>query len=382
MPHHGLAIVEAPSYGIGRVLTEPSPAGVSTTALGADRVVLENAHLRATLSRFGFLHSLVEKSTSREALSAPGNKLLLYADEPNAWDAWDVDPQHQETETPCPPAEKCQFDQTGSLQAGSPLRAEVVFERRIGHRSHLRQTVRLDAESRRLEFHCDCDWREDHKMLKVAFPVNVRAMNATYEMQFGSVERPTHFNTSYDFARYEVPGHKWSDLSEHGFGVALLSESKYGFSTFGNTMRMSLLRAPKHPDPQADMGRHEFAYAIMPHAGNWREAGVVAEAQRFNVPLLFAPVAAQLPPRSFAAVDDANLVLDTIKRAEDSPAIVLRLYECHGARGTARLTVDLPFKSARFCNILEEEGAAAKVIGREIEIPYAPFQIISVKLTP
>ncbi len=164
--------------------------------------------------------------------------MLLYVDEPLAWDAWDVDPQHMETETPCGAAESCRI-----VEAASPLRAEVEFERSIGRRSRLRQSVRLDAGARRLEFHCDCDWREEHRMLKVAFPVTVRAMNATYEMQFGCVERPTHFNTSYDLARYEVPGHKWSDLSEHGFGVALLSESKYGFSTFGNTLRMSLLRA-------------------------------------------------------------------------------------------------------------------------------------------
>src|SRR5437868_12948600 len=111
--------------------------------------------------------------------------------------------------------------------------------------------VRLDANATRSEVHCDCHWHESHQVLKVAFPVNVRAMNATYEMQFGCVERPTHFNTRFDLARYEVPGHRWADLSEHGFGVALLSESKYGYSTFANTLRMSLLRAPKHPDPQA-----------------------------------------------------------------------------------------------------------------------------------
>jgi alpha-mannosidase len=208
-------------------------------------------------------------------------------------------------------------------------------------------------------------------------------MNATYEMQFGCVERPTHFNTSYDLARYEVPGHKWADLSEHGFGVALLSESKYGFSTFGNTMRMSLLRSPKNPDPNADMGRHQFAYAIMPHAGNWREAGVVAEALRFNAPLLFvpsSPAARSLIGRSFASVDDPNLILDTIKRAEDGDAIILRLYECHGARGTARVTLGFPCRSAVYCNLLEDDDEPADLKDRVITVPYTPFQIITIKL--
>ena len=162
----------------------------------------------------------------------------------------------------------------------------------------------------------------------------MRAPNATYEMPFGYAERPTHYSTSWDRARYEVPGHRFADLSEHGFGVALLTDSKYGYSCYGNELRLSLLRSPKSPDPEADMGRHEFAYALMPHAGGWREAGVVAEAARFNAPLRWT---AASPVESFAAVDDPNLVLDTIKRAEDSDALVLRLYEAHGARGTARV---------------------------------------------
>ena len=364
--------VEVPPYGAGpivealdRVITEQS----------ADRVILENRFLRATVNRNGTVTSMIEKSASRESLSSPGNQLLLYRDEPNAWDAWDIDPQHMETESPCAPAES--FTVTASS-----LRAEVTFERLIGKDSRMTQIVRLDADSRRLEFHCDCDWQESHRVLKVAFPVNVRAMNATYEMQFGCVERPTHFNTRYDLARYEVPGHRFCDLSEPGFGVALLSESKYGYSTFSNTMRMTLLRAPKHPDPTADMGRHHFAYAIMPHAGDWREAGVVAEAHRFNAPLILTSVPENLQPVSFASVDDSNLVLDTIKRSEDDDAIVFRIYECHGARGTAHLHVNFPFNSAHFCDILEREISPATVREGKIEVPYAPFKILTLKIKP
>lgn len=376
LPNGTLAFAEAPPYGIGRIIEDQSTCTATAVAQVAGGIILENTHLRATLGTDGGLRSIIDKSTGREALAGAGNQLLLYVDEPLAWDAWDVDPQHLETETACPAAESCRI-----VETGSPLRAEVVFERRIGVASHLRQTVRLDAESRRLEFHCQCDWQESHKMLRVAFPVNVRAMNATYEMQFGCVERPTHFNTSYDLARYEVPGHKWSDLSEHGFGVALLSESKYGYSTFGNVMRLSLLRSPTHPDPEADMGRHEFAYAVMPHAGNWREAGVVAEAFRFNVPMILATGAADTNTgKSFASIDDGNLVLDTIKRAEEGDAIVLRLYECHGARGPARLQIGWPCRRAAFCNLLEDELTAAELSDGVIEFAYTPYQIISLKV--
>jgi alpha-mannosidase len=192
-------------------------------------------------------------------------------------------------------------------------------------------------------------------------------------MPFGYAERPTHYSTSWDRARYEVPGHRWADLSEHGFGVALLSDSKYGWSCYGDELRLSLLRSTKSPDPEADMGRHEFAYALMPHAGGWREAGVVAEAARFN-----APLRATTPPADdwFVELDDSNLVLDTIKRAEDSDALVLRLYEAHGARGTARLR--LPASSASRANVLEDEGAPLEVVAGAIVIPYRPHEIVTV----
>ena len=194
-------------------------------------------------------------------------------------------------------------------------------------------------------------------------------------MQFGHTERPTHFSTSHDLARFEVPGHRFADLSEHGFGVALLTDCKYGYSTYGNEMRISLLRAPKVPDPEADMGRHEFAYAVMPHAGGWRDAGVVGEAARFETPLRWAPGAAE--PGSLFSVDDPNLVLDTVKRAEDSDALVLRLYEAHGARGTARLRVGVPFAGAVSCNLLEDPGEPLETDGDEIVVAYRPHEIVS-----
>ena len=153
----------------------------------------------------------------------------------------------------------------------------------------MHQVVRLDAEAARLEFHCSVDWREERRALKVRFPVAVRAPRATYEMQFGVIERPTHHSTRRDLAQYEVPGHRFADLSEHGFGVALLSAATYGWSVLGEAMRMTLLRSPRWPDPAADVGEHELAFAVMPHAGGWAEAGVTAEALRFNAPLLSGP---------------------------------------------------------------------------------------------
>jgi alpha-mannosidase len=366
-PDGELAWVEAPSYGIGSA-AGAGPDVARATERG-DRLVLENGRLRAELTREGRLVSLVHLAGDREALAEPGNVFQLYDDRPTAYEAWDVDPFHLETARDAGPAESCAVTQPGGL------RAQVELGYRIGTASTLRQLVRLDAGASRLEFHCEVDWRERQTMLKVLFPVAVHSAVATYQMQFGHAERPTHFSTSHDLARYEVPGHRFADLSEHGFGVALLTDCKYGYSTLGGEMRISLLRSTSVPDPDADAGSHRFAYAVMPHPGGWREAGVVAEAARFATPLRWAAAAGE--PRSWLSVDDPNLLLDTVKRAEDSDALLLRLYEAHGARGRARLRVGWPVDEAVSCNLLEDAGEPLPLAGGVIEVGYRPHQIIS-----
>jgi alpha-mannosidase len=363
-PGGELVVVEAPPYATGEVVA-------ADDAVSVEGLTLENAHLLVHLSESGAVESVVDKAAGRETLAEPGNRLELYDDRPVDFDAWDIDPFHLETRRDAGPAD------SWHVVTSSPLRGEIAFERRIGEASTMRQVVRLDAGSRRLEFHTEVDWHESHKLLKVCFPLAVRARTATYEMPFGFAERPTHFSTSFDRARYEVPGHRWSDLSEHGFGAALLTDSKYGYSGYGNELRISLLRAPKSPDPEADMGRHEFAYALLPHAGGWRDAGVVSEGARFNADIRWGRCT---PAGSLAAVDDTNLVLDTIKRAEDSDDLVLRLYEAHGGRGVARLQLGIPFESARRANALEEDGEPIEVENGELVVPYRPHEVLTVKI--
>ena len=354
---------------VGDTIVEAAPYATAAPVeprdeVRADGLTLENAHLRATFAENGTLVQLFDKPTGREALSGPGNLFELFDDDPVEFDAWDIDPYTLDTGRTASPA-------MGHSVSGSPLRGEISFEY-----PSLRQTVRLDADSRVLEFHTEVDWHVSHTLLKVCFPLAVLSKTATYEMPFGYAERPTHYSTSRDAAQYEVPGHRWADLSEHGFGVALLNDSKYGYSCFGNELRLTLLRAPKSPDPEADMGRHEFAYALMPHAGDWRTAGVLAEATRFNAPLRRTAVIQQ-----FASVEDPNLVLSAVKRAEDSDAIVLRFYEPYGARGTARVRVGAPFTSARRASALEDDGDALDVDSDTIVIPYRPHELVTVKVT-
>jgi alpha-mannosidase len=354
--------VGAAAYAAGRIRE-------SDDAVTVDGLTLENEHLLVRLSEDGSVESVVDKATGRETLATPGNRLELYEDLPVNFDAWDIDPFHLETRRDCPPAG------SWSVVADGPLRGEVAFERRVGERSTMRQVVRLDAGSRRVEFHTTVDWHEEHKLLKVCFPLDVHSPNATYEMPFAYAERPTHYSTSFDRARYEVPGHRWADLSEHGFGAALLTDSKYGYSCYGNELRISLLRSPKSPDPEADMGSHEFAYALFPHAGGWRDGGVVAEGMRFNAPLRWASGA---PDASFASVDDPNLVLDTIKRGERSDSLVLRLYEAHGGRGVARVRLAAPVGRARLANALEEAKGDVELEDGVLVLPYRPHEVLTV----
>jgi alpha-mannosidase len=349
-----LVMVDLPPCGAGQIV---SGGAVRAEIRPGGAVVLANEHLRAALAPDGTIASLVDHG--REALSAPANRLELYADDPVHWDAWDVDPAHLETREDLPPAAGVK------LIDRSPLRVEVVFDR-----GWITQTIRLDAGSRRLEVHSEVDWQFDHRFLKVAFPLAVHATEATYEVAFGAVKRPTHYSTRADLAKYEVPGHRWADMSEHGFGVAVLTDSKYGYSAFGDTLRISLLRAPRLPDPEADRARHAFAYALLPHTGTWQDAGVVNEAAAFNSPVRWG----NLAPGSRASA--TGLVLDTVKRAEDSDALVLRLYEPHGARGTAR--VRIPATRAHRANLLEEPGEPLEIEDGEILVPFRPWEIVTV----
>jgi alpha-mannosidase len=358
-------LVSARPFATAHVAEPQAPVAITPEGAGWR---LENAHLRATVDRDGRLVELVYRASGRQVLRGPGNVLELYEDIPINWDAWDVDPFHLETRADCPPAH------AAHVVSESPLRAEIAFEHRIGTASTGTQTIRLDADAHRIEFGWVIDWRESQKILKVRFPVDVHSPNATYEMQFGAVERPTHYTTKHDLARYEVPGHRWSDLSEHGFGVALLSESKYGYSTFGNELRMSLLRAPGSPDPTADRGEHRFRYALYPHAGRWQEGGVVAEALDFNAPL----VGASTTLESLFSIDTSDLMLDTVKLAEREDALVLRLYEAHGARGRAGLTFGVPADSVTRANLLEDpEGEPLELRAGRVELDYRPYEIIT-----
>uniref|UniRef100_A0A8C9ZM72 alpha-mannosidase n=1 Tax=Sander lucioperca TaxID=283035 RepID=A0A8C9ZM72_SANLU len=316
----------------------------------------------------------------REAISdsCHGNQFLMFDDVPLYWDAWDVMDYHLQTRKPV-----LEVVQPLRVVSSGGLRGSVSFTLRISDKSTITQEIVMDAMSPYIKFNTEVKWAESHKFLKVEFPVRVHSPNATYEIQFGHLQRPTHRNTSWDWARFEVWGHKWADLSEHNFGVALLNDCKYGYSVHKNTMTLSLLRAPKAPDVNADMGTHHFTYAIMPHTGSFQDASVIQCAYNLNFPLRSFQCTPDTEPWSAFSISTAAVILETIKQAEERKrALVVRLYEAHGSSVTATLCTTLPVREAWHCDLLERHDAArpAHITSEGITLNFSPFQIVSLLL--
>lgn len=371
-----LGVVSAPPMGYA-VFAQPA-SGPQATLLEAETgFVLENDLVRATFNRGGGLIGLFDKRAERECIMSggSGNRFVLFDDNPANWDAWDVDAFHLEKRSDVGPALAARVVEAG------PLRVAVEFAYRLSPASTLLQTVSLTAVSPRLDFATEVEWHESHRFLKVEFPLALRAASATYETQYGHVQRPTHFNTSWDLARFETPAQRWADLSEPDFGVALLNDSKYGYAVHGSVMRLSLLRSPKLPDPGADMGHHAFRYALLPHPGAPQQADVVAEAYRFNVPLLIGRTTAAPGEVSFFSTDTPAAVIDWVKQAEDSDALIIRLYEARGTHTRTRLASSLPVYAAAVCNLLEEEETPVLWQAGGASLELRPFEIVTLKLS-
>ena len=377
------ATVSSCGYQVYNLQAGPTVAEVPRTGgATADLRSLENEHLRIELDDRGLLSSIFDKSAQRQVLAVGelGNRFQLHPDYPNFFDAWDIDRFAFE--------QVADLDEVESIDvvATGPLRAGIRVTRRFGA-SCLTQVIGLDAGGRAIDFDTEVDWHETNRLLKVAFPVGVRSPRATYEIQYGHVERPTHANTSWDVARFEVCAHKWADLSEPGYGVALLNDCKYGYDILGNVIRLSLLRAPTWPDPVADRGHHHFRYRLLPHAGDLREAGVIDAGYDLNVPLrsvATSPRAGVMPPLgSLLSVDVEHVVIEAVKVGDDdADALVVRMYEAWGRRGPVTLRGPWALRRATVTDLLEREIAPIPTDGPAVTVDVTPFQIVTLKLEP
>lgn len=336
----------------------------------------------------GEIIRLWDKTAKRNVLKPGegGNRFYFFHDRPLLWDAWDID-SHYEHQV----AGEAELLEQKWVLAGR-TKDVLRFRWRL-HDSFITQDIVFYHHDRRIDFKTQVNWKEEHKLLKVGFPIDVVTSKATYEIPFGALERPTHRNTSWEQAQYEVCGHRFVDVSEYGYGVSLLNDCKYGYDVQGCTIRLSLLRAPRWPDRTADLGEHHFTYALYPHEGDWRSAHTVRRASELNSEAAVMRIEGEdkdgavntaLSPSSdrdaWIRLDSKHVILDTVKTAEDGNGTVLRFYESAGSRERIVLRWPHAFGQAYLSNALEVVGEPLEANDRQIELQFAPYEIKTVLL--
>lgn len=341
-----------------------------------DKYTLETPFYSIHLDEKGEFDRIYDKENDREIVQ-PGktmNHICMYEDKPIYYDNWDIDIYYTEKSWNVDDVESMEWTELGSVRA-------VLEITRKASKSTITQQIIFYAGQKRIEFRTHVDWKEHQTLLKVHFPAAVHTDEATFDIQFGSLTRKTHSNTSWDMARFESCGQKWIDLSEGHYGVSLLNDCKYGHSVKDSNMALTLIKSGIEPNPTTDQEEHDFTYALYPHAENWRAAGTVAEAYKLNQPLRVQMNACGgCEDVSFASVDADNVVLETVKRAEDGRGVILRMYESENAYTRAKVTVNTAFTKAYVCNLLEEEQEEAPVSGKEIAVTLKPYEVVTLKL--
>jgi len=356
-------------YKIFRVATASAALAKTTSALPrtpfrpvvARADLLENDFWRVRVdAKSGCITSIFDKKFQREYLApnSCGNLLQAFRDKPKDWDAWNIDANFEDQKWDLTDAEEVKLIETG------PVRAVIRVTRKF-QKSTFVQYITLTAGSPRVDIRMEADWHEEHILIKAAVAAAAKSDFATYEIPYGSIERPTTRNTPTEKAMYEVPALRWADISDASGGISLLNDSKYGHDAKGNVLRISLLRSPKWPDANADMGHHEFTYSIYPHAGTWREAGTVRRGYELNTPLLAIATQAHtgsLPPEhSFVSLEPANVVLTAVKKAEDDDGLIIRFYESAGKETQVSLRLPPGALRAVETNLMEKEEKALSI---------------------
>ena len=344
--------------------------------LSPDSHALETPFYQVVFDENGCIGQIYDKENDRNVLKPgeAGNLMRVYEDKPIYYDNWDVDIYYTE-----------KFWDVTDLRGFSwvemgPVRATLRLERQFSH-STITQEIHFYANLRRIDFETTVDWKEHQSLLKVHFPVDVHTDEATFEIQYGNVTRKTHRNTSWDKARFESCGQKWMDVSEGHYGVSLLNDCKYGHSVKDSCIGLTLIKSGTEPNPTTDQEMHFFTYSLYPHAETWKAAGTVPQAFFLNQPALVSKGGKPGESFSLASLNVPNVVLETVKKAEDGDGVILRMYECENARTPVTLTFNRPFASAESCNCLEEpDGEPVKVDGNKVSFLVKPFEIKTVRI--
>jgi alpha-mannosidase len=369
---------DVPSLGY-KVLHVVAGARPFASDLKAEGLTLENSSLKVTVDgQTGCITSLYDKKAHFETLAAGacGNQLQTFKDMPKQYDAWNIDPGTLDHVTTIDKADSVE------LVAMGPLRAAIRVMR-SWQSSKFAQEITLDAGADQVDVANEIDWHETHMLLKAAFPLAAASGKATYEIPYGTIQRPTTRNNSWEQAQFEVPALRWADLGDGQHGFSLLNNSKYGYDGKDNVLRISLLRSPTWPDPDADRGHNNFTYALYPHAGDWKQALTVRHGYEYNYVLQAIQVQAHsgsLPAEhSYVTVKPENVVLTALKKAEDADGLIFRVYEWAGETGEVEIHLPRGASEATVTNLMERpEGAPLTIVDDTVRVPIHPYEILTV----
>lgn len=332
---------------------------------------IETPFYRISIDENGLFTSIYDKECDREVLKAgeKGNLLRMYEDKPMHYDCWDIDMYYSEKYWDAEKADKIQWTEEG------PVRATLEIQRTISN-SVIKQEIHFYADSRRIDFSTWVDWKEHQHLLKVHFPVNIHSDEATFEVQFGNLKRKIHGNTSWDEARFESCGQKWMDISEGHYGVSLLNDCKYGYSAKDSNIALTLIKSGIEPNKTADQEEHVFTYALYPHKEVWCAAGTVQEAYKLNQPVYAAAGELKNSGKSFISTDKDNIIIETVKPAENGDGMIVRLYDCENSLTKATLTfAEGMLESVEECNLMEEKEVDIEACGNSFTVSVKPYEI-------
>lgn len=334
---------------------------------------IENDVVKVVFNDKYHIVSVYDKAEGREVLAenAEANVIEMFEDYPREYDAWEITEYYKQ--------KKWIADDVSSVE---PLKNGLRIKRKY-QESEIVQEIILRKGSKRVDFVTTVDWHEDHTLMKAAFPVDIHNTVATYDIQFGNVERPTYANTSWDAAKFEVCAHKWADLSESNYGVSILNDCKYGYNVEENVMKISLLKSATSPYDKADRGINKFTYSLYPHTGDYRTGKTVQEGYALNIPLEISKVDANsgnmADNYSLVKSSSENVIVETIKKAEDDNSVIVRLYETYNQKSNATVTANFDFKEVYICDMMENNIEKVENNGKDVELKVKNFEIVTLK---
>lgn len=365
---------DVPAYGWKMVSEESSKKSLSVS-----KTKLENDFFLIEFDKDMNISRLFDKRSDREVLpeGARANVIQAYDDHPREYDNWELCNYYPEI--------MWEVNDVASVELEEHEESAALKIKRRFLNSTIEQKIMIYRELERIDFDTEADWNEHHIFLKAAFPVDVFSDKATYEIQYGATERPTHYNNSWDAAKFEVCAQKWSDYAEPNYGAAILNDCKYGQDVHDGVMRLSLLKCGTYPDPMADVGHHTFRYSFMPHAGDWRSAGVSNEAYAFNCPLIAYQTAGMgdLPKEfSLISADQPNIFITTVKKACDGEDLIVRAYEAYGERTKTTIRTGVEFSAAEESDMMETkcEKLLSVKDGHSIQLIFHPYEIKTIRI--